>query len=250
MKTATEGIPCAVKARVPDPPEPRRAEARWRVYRWRSALTQLPIVTVALGLAACAMRLIPSAAAALQFDSAATLPNQPWRLLTCHWTHWSAAHLGWSGGAFALLGIACESRARGPFVAAVAGSALLVPLFLLGCGQGPFTYRGLSGIDSALFALLAVTLFRDRLRLPGAGRRTGAAMIGAVLAAFVAKLAYEFSTGASVFADSAAAGFVPSPTAHLAGAAVGAVTAFLRSRREHSTRPPATSPGRIARCPS
>ena len=65
------------------------------------------------------------------------------------------------------------------------------------------TYRGLSGLDSALFRLLAAMIWRE-------SRRDGRWKQGAVGitagAAFLAKSAYELATGTTLFVDSSAAG--------------------------------------------
>jgi len=79
----------------------------------------------------------------------------------------------------------------------------------------------MSGIDSAFFALLAFQLVVTRLR-----SQPGIAIAAATLIiAFGLKVFYEQFFHVAVFADSAGAGFVPVPGAHLAGAAVGAIIA-------------------------
>ena len=109
-------------------------------------------------------------------------------------------------------------------------AALLIPAAVwLACPELQ-TYRGLSGIDSALLALLAVGVLRDALR-PG-GRRAVAVACAAVMLGFGAKLAYELATGAALFVDAEAAGFVPVPVAHAVGAAVGGVVACVGRGRE------------------
>jgi hypothetical protein len=262
-------------------------------------------------LIAIAVFLSPTLSTVLQFDRAALASGQVWRILTCHWTHWSADHLLWDAVAFAVLAWACVSRrvppetrtpndppspryagkslaergdacprdAKKSFTAnrrrgvpprsrrrreddrsqveASAGtereasglrpdrgdtprlghvawtvllSALLIPAAVwLACPELE-TYRGLSGVDSALLTLLAVGLLRDGLR-PG-GRRAVAAASAAVLLGFGAKLLYELASGAALFVDAGAAGFVPVPVAHAAGAAVGALGACARRGRD------------------
>jgi hypothetical protein len=82
------------------------------------------------------------------------------------------------------------------------------------------SYRGLSGVDSGLFVLLLMQLAGDGVRRK---ERIWVALPGLGLAAFLGKIAYEYLTGATLFVDSAAAGFVPLPAAHLLGAATGLV---------------------------
>jgi rhomboid family GlyGly-CTERM serine protease len=156
----------------------------------------------------------PGASGTMEFDRDAVARGDVWRLVTCHWPHWSTDLLIYSDGAFALLSVACwrvSPRRVGSCVAASAVSVglavwLLTPLR---------TYRGLSGIDSALFVMLGVGLCREGV----VGRR----WVVALLACFALKLAFEFATGRAVFV--AVDGMVPVPVAHLVGAATGAVVA-------------------------
>jgi rhomboid family GlyGly-CTERM serine protease len=152
----------------------------------------------------------------LELDRAAVARGEVWRLLTGHWTHWTPDHLLWDSLAFLVLAALCEARiSRKRLLAAVAGSALAVSAsiwFLPGIER----YRGLSGIDSALFVLLAVTLLRER-RSP---------LAGLALAAFLAKAAWEVSTGSTLFTETQGA-FVPVPLAHLIGGGWGLLIARI-----------------------
>ena len=163
--------------------------------------------------------------ARLQYDRAALAAGEVWRLVTCHWTHWSPDHLAWDAATFALLGWACARRSVRQYIATVCVSAMLIPLAVWQTHPDMVTYRGLSGIDSALLALLAVGVLRDEAG-PG-GRRAVAWACAAVLLGFAAKLAYELASGATLFVDAAAAGFVPVPLAHASGALVGAAVALV-----------------------
>jgi hypothetical protein len=87
------------------------------------------------------------------------------------------------------------------------------------------TYRGLSGIDSALYVLLAVTLLKDEVH----GRRWGWVMaISGVLFAFIGKVGYEIVTGGTIFVNSGASHMIPVPLAHCVGAAVGMIVGLMR----------------------
>jgi rhomboid family GlyGly-CTERM serine protease len=129
-----------------------------------------------------------------------------WRLVTCHFTHWTYEQLAWDALAFLGLGIACERRSRRAFHATLLASITLVPLAVLAFDPRVDAYRGLSGIDSALFALLIVST-RDRVT----------ALLGV---AFAGKIAFEVMSGGAVFA---AGGFEVVPIAHVAGAITGSV---------------------------
>jgi len=174
----------------------------------------------ALGLAAVAvaLALVPGAGSRLEYDRAAIAGGEAWRLLTGHWVHWSGEHLFWDLLAFGVLGVLCERRGRARFLGCLAGATLAVSLGLDGLLPGMAHYRGLSGLDSALFVLLAVRLWRERAGAAGAWWAAGA------LAAFLGKVGYESLTGAAVFVH---AGVTAVPLAHLAGGAAGLVAALV-----------------------
>jgi hypothetical protein len=82
-------------------------------------------------------------------------------------------------------------------------------------------YRGLSGLASALFALLAVSTLRTARADGSLGLALAA---GAALAGFAAKLVWELATASPAFVGPSA-GFVAVPLAHAVGAACGWVFA-------------------------
>jgi rhomboid family GlyGly-CTERM serine protease len=160
----------------------------------------------------------------LQLDRAAVATGQWWRLVTCHWTHWSLDHAVWDVLVFAGLGIACELRSRWRFVACVGTSALVIALgVLLWMPRMPM-YRGLSGIDSALFGLLAMLILRESVQRQS---WPWIAVVCVALFGFIFKSTHELTTGATIFVDNSAGGFVPVPLAHLLGAAVGVVVGLI-----------------------
>jgi rhomboid family GlyGly-CTERM serine protease len=157
----------------------------------------------------------------LQFDRAAIARGELWRVVTGHWTHWSFSHLAWDLAAFIALGIACIHRRPRATAWTLAIGSLAIGAAVWFWQPHLSAYRGMSGLDAALFALLAVDV------LMGTGLHAVRAACAAVLLCFLAKLDFELMSGRSFFVDSAAAGFVPVPLAHAVGAAVGAVVAFV-----------------------
>jgi rhomboid family GlyGly-CTERM serine protease len=185
-----------------------------------SSRSRLPIVTLLLSMAALAVWVTPGAASALQYVRAAPAGGQWWRFFTCHWTHFSMDHLLWDVGTFTLLGTICERRNRAALLACIGISAALIPAVLWIYLPRVQTYRGLSGIDSALFILVAVDLLRAQA---GRGRRALVMGIVLLLVLFIGKIAFESFSGRTVFVDSASAQMVPVPLAHLVGALAGFV---------------------------
>ncbi|HET8796812.1 MAG TPA: rhomboid family intramembrane serine protease [Thermoanaerobaculia bacterium] len=138
-----------------------------------------------------------------------------WRIVTGHLTHWTYEQLAWDAIAFLVLGMACARRDLRAFHATLLASAIAIPIAVLVFASDIAAYRGLSGIDSALFGLLLVQARRSRL-----------VIVSAI--AFVAKIAFEAWTGGAVFATHMGADVVTVPVAHLAGAMIGALAGALR----------------------
>jgi rhomboid family GlyGly-CTERM serine protease len=151
------------------------------------------------------------------FHNGLSLP----RLLTCHALHWSASHLVWDLAVFSVLGALCEIRHRGRFVATLVASAMLIPLGIALLHPEITRYRGLSGIDSALFGLLAADLGRQRHR---EGDRTGALVMGLFLLGLAGKIGLECLRGDNLFVVDSS--FVPLPWAHALGGLVGVALAL------------------------
>jgi rhomboid family GlyGly-CTERM serine protease len=189
---------------------------------------KIPVaVTILLAIAALAATLGPGDALELRPG------GEPWRIVTCHFTHWTYEQLAWDGLAFTALALACARRNRGAFHATLLASALLVPLAVLRFAPEVHAYRGLSGIASALFGLLLVPPTRES--------RLYAMSSAIVTVAFFGKLGFELVTGGTVFVQDMGAGVVPVPVAHLAGALIG-VTVGVLYRSVRMTTSPAGVP--------
>ena len=191
-------------------------------------------LTAALLLVIGAVFCSPAATALMEFDRGAVAGGQWWRLVTSNLTHWNGQNLFWNAAVFAVLGCLCEARGRARYAACILTSALVIGISILFFEPHLSTCRGISGVDSALFALLAVML----LRAHWSDRNwRWVAAVGVLVVGFAAKTIVELTTGRAVFVDSAAAGFTPMPLAHALGAAVGALAAIS------DLRLPALGPG-------
>jgi len=184
-------------------------------------------VTLTITILALAAGVFPGFAEVLQFDRTAIAAGEVWRLITCHLTHWNADHLRWDLLMFVVLGVACElrssTRLRVCLIAAIGVVSATVTLAF----PDIHTYRGLSGIDSAIFTLLAIDLLREAVR----DKNLGQIMLqGGLLAGFAAKIAYEATTGETFFVDRETADFATLVYDHLAGAAVGLIVAVADIR--------------------
>jgi rhomboid family GlyGly-CTERM serine protease len=184
-------------------------------------------LTLAIAFLAVGVALAPSSASWLQFDRTEVATGELWRLATCHVTHWNGEHLAWDLLMFVVLGAVCELRDPRRMRSCVVGAAAAVSAMVCLCFPGIETYRGLSGIDTALFVFLAVGIVRDGTQEDNRGLTLAA---GGLLVGFAAKTMYEAVTGQTFFVDQSQAGFVPLVWDHIVAGCVGAVAAFCPMR--------------------
>ncbi len=194
---------CSVTPRLPA--DCRSSRRSWRCWRSRSSLPRSPRR--------------PCSSTARQ-----------WRTVRCgdvtsHLTHWTADHFAWDVLTFASSANSRKRRA-GPLRRVSDRFGTRHTAGRLWARPELATYRGLSGVDSALFALVLAELFRR-----GGAGRVMAAVAGLALAS---KVGFEAVTGETLFVDSAAGAFTPVPAAHAAGAVVGLVTGATRSSEDSS----------------
>jgi rhomboid family GlyGly-CTERM serine protease len=177
------------------------------------------VITACVALAVVAIPLVPGGTRWLQFDRLAISDGQWWRMLTGHLTHWNLDHLVWDLLMFVVLGTIVEKLSRTRFVLLCLVSALSISLMVL-LGQPDLsTYRGLSGIDTALFVYLACVQLANAWHQR---RWAQGLLFTALLTGFGGKLFYELVFDRTLFVDSETAGFVVVVMAHAVGAAVGA----------------------------
>jgi rhomboid family GlyGly-CTERM serine protease len=160
----------------------------------------------------------PGLAVHAQYDRAAIAAGEVWRALAGHWAHYSVDHLFWDVLAFAALGVACERRGRARFLACLVTSALAISASVWLLLPDMRIYRGLSGIDSALFTLLISDIWREARDRGQTGVQATALTC---LGAFLAKTAFEMATGRNLFVTRMETAAVGVPLAHIVGAACG-----------------------------
>jgi len=168
----------------------------------------------------------PALTASLQLDFDSVMSGQWWRLLSGHLTHYDGQHLFWDLLMFVVLGAICERQNKKLFGVFLVIMAIVVSLTVMFSSNGISEYRGLSGIDTGLFAWLTITQLRTCLN--GRDRYFAAfwATSGLLL---IGKLGFEMLTGDILFVQ--ADGFKPIVESHLAGAAVGALVAVAAASR-------------------
>lgn len=167
------------------------------------------ILLGSIALVAIVIQCLPAVGEALQWQRSAKLPASLISALTGHLTHWSWDHLMWDLAAFVGLGLASIRVIPGRLTACLLVSAIIIPLEIALFQPAFETYRGLSGIDSALFGLLTAGLWKQG--------KQGKLLASAGMIGFFGKSLFEFSTGDTLFVDRATGDFIPVSSAHLSG---------------------------------
>jgi len=185
-----------------------------------------------MGVLAWLMEMFPQAADLLQYDRSAIAQGEFWRLFTGHWIHWNSEHFLWDVIVFVSLGALCESYSRKAFLACLAASALFISIAVWSVLPQMLYYRGLSGIDAALYLMAVVVFMRDKKINDSPG---GIIYTALLLTAFLVKVGYELATGDAIFVQSTE-DFVPVPVAHMAGAATGALVMLTSLSRNASKK--------------
>ena len=174
-------------------------------------------------LSAIAISLIPGASEALQWTRATEGIPGILAGFTGHLTHWSRDHLTWDLLAFVALSLLTLRLAPRRYLPCLLVAALLIPLEIRWFQPQFDTYRGLSGIDSALFGLAVAALWRLKRPWPRL------LAFGAALS-FGSKTAFELVGGTALFVSTTEGAFIPAVSAHLVGALCGITVGMLPPR--------------------
>ena len=185
-----------------------------------------PFFTILLGLLVSTITLSPQMTSWLQFDRSAILDGEIWRTFTGHLTHWSVSHLFWDMLVFLVLAGIIERFSRRQFLACFAAGSLIISLLVFTMLPEMAYYRGLSGIDSGLFMLLLVLLYRRNAAGHNVLHKIPYILLGLL---FIGKTAFELSTAQTLFVQSSDL-FIPVPLAHMGGAFVGGIIGTLHSK--------------------
>ena len=145
--------------------------------------------------------------------------SEYWRFFTAHFTHWDWNHLCWDLLIFIILGKMLIDESLKTFYVIILLSPWLISALMWISAAEMQYYRGISGIDSALFCALACFYIRkseQRIKLCGV----------LMLLLLGAKIIYEFVNTQALFVDTQS--YYLMPWAHLGGALCGLLV-YLRS---------------------
>ncbi len=166
---------------------------------------------------------------------------EPWRWLTGHLVHWDRSHFAYDLLAFLMLGAMAEQFSRRRMLAAMLLAAVVGSIAFAWFHPDLLRYRGLSGIDSALFVVVLLGIARRS--------RWGAATTIAGIMGLALKIGYELVQQQTVFAASSE--WTNVPIVHLVGACVGLIVGGAVTRdgsRAAGPQGPRSGWGRPRRC--
>ncbi len=209
-----------------------------------TAAGRFPSASLLLSTLALVLYFLPGAGELFEYSRQALADGEIWRLVSCHWTHWSTEHLLWDVVAFGVLAALAEVQlGRRLLLVCLVTAAVAIPVVIWLVLPTMEIYRGLSGLDSTLFVLIALFHARRLFRPNALSAVPLEPLIWAgALGLFVCKVLYEALSGTALFVGSGGTDVVVVPLAHLVGGAIGALAALTHAR---ATRP--ESPRRESR---
>lgn len=142
-----------------------------------------------------------------------------WTWITSHLSHWSWNHLAWDLFAFGLLSLLCLRLSPARYGTCLLVAAVFIPMEVKVNQPLIESYRGLSGLDTALMGLVVAALWRQPVEDLSWGVSRWLAVFGG--GSFLAKTMYELTTGGTVFVASGNESFAPVISAHLVGFVCG-----------------------------
>ncbi len=203
----------------PFPPQAKLARAARR----------LPVVALCGSFAAILLQFQPdSLASLLEYKRSAVSQGEIWRLFTANWVHADWSHFVFDLLAFAATAAMAERLSRRHTIKCIVVASLAVTIVVHSLLPALSTYRGLSGVDSALYTFVVTTW---TIRAHQTKDRTALATTGLLMSALIAKMTYEAMTGQATFVSQMTSGTVVVPLAHCTGALVGAICATWSCRK-------------------
>lgn len=153
-----------------------------------------------------------------------------YQLFTAHFTHWSFDHFLYDTLTFVGLGYLCLKLQIKEIARVLLISTLLISFGFLALHPELIAYRGLSGVDSALFSLALITCIRQAYQDRNTARLK---LMGFFTVGFILKTIYELTTGTAFFVADPNTTFTPLASAHLIGAMVGLVYGLIAESDAH-----------------
>lgn len=166
--------------------------------------------------------------AVLQYDRGRLLPHI-YLLFTGHFTHWTFHHMAVDTVVFCVISYLCHffnfqnKFSNAIYVSYLSAAAVAISLVISVLQPEIKWYRGLSGINWALYGVLVVHLYYGKRRL-----WQGAAVTMVVI--FFTLISLQLAGGHSMLVTYMGPGVVNMPLAHITGAVTGVAAACIVQR--------------------
>ena len=183
-------------------------------------------VTLLLAIVTVAVFMLPSLGSSFQYDRTRIAQGEWWRLLTSHWTHWNGSHMLWDLLTFLALVLTSIHYSVKQTVSLLFSATLLIPLIIWTLQPELLFYRGLSGLDSALYLFVVLQMLRSAILKQ---ERFSAFVLYSMLFGFSAKVMYELLSHQTLFVQSMGDGITGVPLAHVVGGLLGVIFAIRPS---------------------
>lgn len=163
---------------------------------------------------------IPSLAHVLEFNRKEIFSYKIYQLITCHFTHWNFRHMVIDTFIFFALSYLCiffsfkNKYSIGQYFIYLLIPSILISIAVLIFNPEIKFYRGLSGIDWALYFILILQLYFAAHWL----FKTGAIIMFFL---FLSMMIHQIMSKHSIFVPDMGEGIVAVPSAHIAGAISG-----------------------------
>lgn len=116
-------------------------------------------VTLSLVLLALVVGLVPELSDGWELSRAGVSDGKWWLVFSGHLAHYGLSHLLWDVAVLLPLGVFCELRCRRRMIVATGLAVIAISGWFLAFESQLESYRGLSGVDSALYGLGVVELW-------------------------------------------------------------------------------------------
>src|SRR4051812_23307351 len=119
-------------------------------------MKRFPFGTALLAFVALGIYRVPEAAAIFEYSRTGMARCELWRLLTGHFTHFGLDHLRWDLAVFCAFGALAEFNNRRSFLITLGSASIAITIAVAVFQPEIECYRGLSGLDSALYGLIMI----------------------------------------------------------------------------------------------
>jgi rhomboid family GlyGly-CTERM serine protease len=192
----------------------------------KSVIMGIPIFTFTIILASLLSSISPELSSLLIFDRSAVVRGEVWRILTCHFVHFSSTHLAYNLFTFGLAGYVIEKKNYPHFGRLCLWLALAISIALFTLKPNMNYYGGLSGIACGALYYCALMGIKES--------RPWKTICFLIVLFLPIKIAVEIYINVSVLPHWEHQSFVPMQTSHIVGCMVAVLFYVAENKRKKS----------------